>query len=149
MARRATALGRRHPRTRRASEFTASGEDLEGSRVQVLRVQGVGCRRWVKGVGCRVSETGVGCWGSNLKGLAEQLGGGQRPREGPEVERHLRREMGNLLPNNRRQRRTCYALCHLLYPVSAAQTSIFRMDSNSTSYATCVQGYLAQKKQPP
>ncbi|KAJ1474241.1 hypothetical protein T484DRAFT_1833152 [Baffinella frigidus] len=26
------------------------------------------------------------------------------------------------------------ALCHLLYPVSAAHTSIFRMDSNSTSY---------------
>ena len=43
-------------------------------------------------------------------------------------------EIGNLLPNNRRQRRTCYALCHLLYPVSAAQTSIFRMDSNSISY---------------
>ncbi|KAJ1489239.1 hypothetical protein T484DRAFT_1937605, partial [Baffinella frigidus] len=33
-----------------------------------------------------------------------------------------------------RQRRTCYSLCHLLYPVSAAHTSIFRMDSNSTSY---------------
>jgi len=44
------------------------------------------------------------------------------------------REIGNLLPNNRRQRRTCYALCHILYPVSAAHTSIFRMDSNSTSY---------------
>ena len=44
------------------------------------------------------------------------------------------RETGNLLPNNRRQRRTCYALCHILYPVSAAHTSIFRMDSNSTSY---------------
>ena len=44
------------------------------------------------------------------------------------------REIGNLLPNERRQRRTCYALCHILYPVSAAQTSIFRMDSNSTSY---------------
>ena len=41
------------------------------------------------------------------------------------------REIGNLLPNNRRQRRTCYALCHILYPVSAALTSIFRMDSNS------------------
>jgi len=31
---------------------------------------------------------------------------------------HLRlsaeRELGNLLPNNRRQRRTCYALCHIL-----------------------------------
>ena len=44
------------------------------------------------------------------------------------------REIGNLLPNNRRQRRTCYALCHILYPVSAAHTSILRMDSNSTSY---------------
>ena len=44
------------------------------------------------------------------------------------------REIGNLLPNNRRQRRTCYALCHILYPVSAAHTRIFRMDSNSTSY---------------
>ena len=44
------------------------------------------------------------------------------------------REIGNLLPNNQRQRRTCYALCHILYPVSAAHTSIFRMDSNSTSY---------------
>ena len=43
-------------------------------------------------------------------------------------------EIGNLLPNNRRQRRTGYALCHILYPVSAAHTSIFRMDSNSTSY---------------
>jgi hypothetical protein len=43
-------------------------------------------------------------------------------------------EIGNLLPNNQRQRRTCYALCHIMYPVSAAQTSIFRMDSNSTSY---------------
>jgi len=43
-------------------------------------------------------------------------------------------EIGNLLRNNRRQRRTCYALCHILYPVSAAHTSIFRMDSNSTSY---------------
>ena len=44
------------------------------------------------------------------------------------------REIGNLLPNNRRPRRTCYALCHTLYPVSAAHTSIFRMDSNSTCY---------------
>jgi len=48
--------------------------------------------------------------------------------------KRLLREIGNLLPNNRRQRRTCYALCHILYPVSAAHTSIFRMDSNSTSY---------------
>ena len=39
------------------------------------------------------------------------------------------------MPNNRRQHRTCYALCHILYPVSAAHTSIFRMDSNSTSYS--------------
>ena len=43
-------------------------------------------------------------------------------------------EIGNLLPNNQRQRRTCYALCHILYPVSAADTSIFRLDSNSTSF---------------
>jgi hypothetical protein len=47
----------------------------------------------------------------------------------------LHQEIGNLLPNNRRQRRTCYALCHILYPVSAALTSIFRMHSSSTSYA--------------
>ena len=46
---------------------------------------------------------------------------------------HQSREIDNLLPNSRRQRRTCYALCHILYPVSAAHTSIFRMDSNSTS----------------
>ena len=31
--------------------------------------------------------------------------------------------IGNLLPNNQRQRRTCYALCHILYPVSAALAS--------------------------
>jgi len=30
------------------------------------------------------------------------------------------REIGNLLPNNQRQRRTYYALCHILFPVSAA-----------------------------
>jgi len=53
------------------------------------------------------------------------------------------REIGNLLPNNRRQRRTCYALCHILYPVSAAHTSIFRMDSNSTSYS------FPQQSMPP
>jgi hypothetical protein len=28
------------------------------------------------------------------------------------------REIGILLPNNQRQRRTCYALFHILYPVS-------------------------------
>ena len=32
------------------------------------------------------------------------------------------REIGNLLPNNQRQRRTCYALCHILYPVSVKGT---------------------------
>ena len=37
--------------------------------------------------------------------------------------RTLRREISNLLPNNRRHRRTCYALCHILYPVSAAHTA--------------------------
>ena len=39
------------------------------------------------------------------------------------------KEIDNLLPNNR----TSYALRHILYPVPAAYTSIFRMDSNSTS----------------
>jgi len=39
-----------------------------------------------------------------------------------------------MLPNNQRQRRTCYALCHILYPVSAAHMSSFRMDSNTISY---------------
>ena len=47
--------------------------------------------------------------------------------------RRRNREIENLLQNSQRQRRTCYALCHILYPVSAAHTSIFRMDSNSTS----------------
>ena len=36
------------------------------------------------------------------------------------------REIGNLLPNNQRQRRTCYALCHTLYPVSEC-TPAFRV----------------------
>ena len=44
------------------------------------------------------------------------------------------RELGILLPHNQRQRRTCYALCHIRYPVSATHTSIFRIDSNSTFY---------------
>ena len=39
------------------------------------------------------------------------------------------RELCNLLLNNQRQRRTCHALCHILYPVSAAHTSIFLMNS--------------------
>jgi len=50
------------------------------------------------------------------------------------LRRPLAREIGNSLPNIQRQRCTCYALCHILYSVSAALTSIFRMDSNSTSY---------------
>ena len=41
--------------------------------------------------------------------------------------------MGNSLPNNQRQRRRCYALFHILFPVSAAHMSIFQMDSNSNS----------------
>ena len=51
------------------------------------------------------------------------------------------REIGNLLPNEQRQRRTCYASCHILYPVSAAHTSIFQMDSNSTSRGRVITGY--------
>ena len=43
-------------------------------------------------------------------------------------------EIGDLLPNNQRQRRTRYTLCHVLHLVSAAHMSIFQMDSNSTSY---------------
>jgi hypothetical protein len=39
------------------------------------------------------------------------------------------------LPKNQRQRRTCYALCHILYPVSAALASFFRMDSISISFS--------------
>jgi hypothetical protein len=54
-------------------------------------------------------------------------------------------EFGNLLPNNRRQRRTCYALCHILYPVSAAHTNIFRMDSNSTLCGAQVLEGLVQE----
>jgi hypothetical protein len=51
----------------------------------------------------------------------------------------LIRETGNSLPNNQRQCRTCYTLCHILYPVSAAHTSIFRMDSNSTCYRQLIK----------
>ena len=46
-------------------------------------------------------------------------------------------EIGIFVPNTQRQRRACYALCHILYPVSAARMSIFRMNSNSTSYVQC------------
>ena len=60
------------------------------------------------------------------------------------------REIGTLLPNNQRQCRTCYALCDILYPVSAAHTSIFRMDSNSTSYVPDATHHpLADSHQPP
>ena len=65
------------------------------------------------------------------------------------------REIGNLLPNNQRQRHTCCALCHILYPVEAALTRIFRLDSNSTSYEFYDSirggptGYLAHEKRPP
>jgi len=56
------------------------------------------------------------------------------------------------LPNNQRQRCTCYALCHALYPVSAAHTSIFRVDSNSTPYRSasnvlCVEPRFTQREQ--
>ena len=64
-------------------------------------------------------------------------------------------EVGNLLANNQRQRRTCYALCHILYPVSAALASFFRMGSISISFTFSyaqphggLQGYLAHKNTP-
>ena len=34
------------------------------------------------------------------------------------------------MPNNQCQRRTCYALCLILYPVSAAHLSIFWQDDD-------------------
>ena len=72
-------------------------------------VQGLWFRVMVQGLGIRVCQGPVWC-----------------------------REIGNLLPNIQRQRCTCYALCLILYPVSAAPTSIFRMDSNSTFYSSVV-----------
>ena len=39
------------------------------------------------------------------------------------------RQIVDLLPNSQRQHRTCYVLCHRMFSVSAAHTSIFRMDS--------------------
>ena len=52
-------------------------------------------------------------------------------------------EIGNLLPSNQRQRRTCYALCHILYPVSAAFASFFWMDSiSSSSHQPCEVGQI-------
>ena len=60
-----------------------------------------------------------------------------------------RSEIGNLLPNNQRQCRPCYALCHILFPVSAAHVNIFRMGSNSTSYPAAEAGVLASNFPPP
>ena len=51
------------------------------------------------------------------------------------------REIGNLLPNNQRQRRTCYSLCHILYPVSSAHTrrpSRSQGGSHVPSFDVCV-----------
>ena len=42
----------------------------------------------------------------------------------------------------------CYALCHILYPVSAAHTNIFRMDSNYTSYPPTKLDSQTPKPQP-
>ena len=52
------------------------------------------------------------------------------------------REIANLLPNNQRQCSTCYALCHILYHVSAAHMSIFWMDSDFTSYLPLSSGHM-------
>jgi len=49
-------------------------------------------------------------------------------------------EIASLLPDNQRQRHTCYALCHIWYSVPSAHASIFRMDSNSTSYRRMGEG---------
>ena len=78
------------------------------------RVWSLGFNAWVSGSGVHP--------GTNVT-LADPSAHAEHPRE-----------ISNVLPDNRRQRRTCYALCHILYPVSAAHTSMFRMDSKSTSY---------------
>ena len=54
-------------------------------------------------------------------------------------------EIGFSLPNNQSQRRACYALCHMLYPVLAAHTSISWVDSNTTSYSPPVQSVPGSK----
>ena len=63
------------------------------------------------------------------------------------------KEIGKILPNNQRQRRTCYALCRTLCTVSAAYMSFFLMNSNSTCYVALkhelLQGYLAHGTPPP
>ena len=57
------------------------------------------------------------------------------------------REIGDLLPTNQRQGCTCFALCHILCPVSAAHTSISRMDSNFTCYPQRYSGnFLTEKR---
>ena len=76
----------------------------------------------------RAGKAGGGGRGGGA--IGEEARGGEAGREAGAVERVI----GNLLPNIQRQRCTCYALCHILYPVSAALTSIFRMDCDSTSY---------------
>ena len=60
-------------------------------------------------------------------------------------------ETCDLLPNNQRPCRTRYALCHILYPVSAAHTSIFLMNSNSNFYAAphAAHGPASGKMGPP
>ena len=65
---------------------------------------------------------------SGVAGFAARAGGQPQNRK-PQTP-IAKVEIRHLLPNNQRQRLTCYALCHILYPVSAA---LFRMDSNSTS----------------
>ena len=50
------------------------------------------------------------------------------------------------MPNNQRQRRTCYASCYILYPVSAAHTSFLRMDSKTTSYGLTVGAYEPNRR---
>ena len=60
-------------------------------------------------------------------------------------------EIGDLSPKNQRQRRACYALCHILYPVSAAHVSIFRapIPGEVSVLLWAVQGNLAHNKTPP
>ena len=105
-----------------------------GFGVRGSGVWGLGFGVW--GFGFRVWDivwgVGFGVWGlrfgvSGLGFRISGLGPGdlEQVEEGCSTRRP--REIGNLLPNNQRQRRTCYALCHIIYPVSAAHTSIFRM----------------------
>ena len=70
------------------------------------------------------------------------------PEAGPSRTRSSHGEIGNSLPNSQRQRRICYALCYILYPVSAAHTSIFRMDSNPTSYPWTIRRACQRMRGP-